>query len=111
MFCNHLVFFYSGYIHGLLSFIKSHMKAQIKTPIAVGLALGIFFGIVLFIFAITARIFGYGRIFVSFMSTFYIGYKANILGAFIGLLRGFIEAFVWWCIITRLVGYFQKAMK
>jgi len=55
------------------------MKAHIKTPIAVGLALGIYFGIVLFIFAITARRFGYGRIFVSFMSTFDIGYHATLL--------------------------------
>ena len=66
-------------MYGLLSFIGSHMKAQIKTPIAVGLALGIYFGIVLFVFAITARTLGYGKIFVSFMSTFDIGYHASLL--------------------------------
>jgi len=54
------------------------MKARIKMPIAVGLALGIYFGIGLFIFAITARKFGYCKILVSFMSTFYIGYKATL---------------------------------
>ncbi|EKD24983.1 MAG: hypothetical protein ACD_80C00142G0025 [uncultured bacterium (gcode 4)] len=87
------------------------MKADFKTPVAVGLALGIYFGIGLFIFAITARLFGYCKIFVSFMGTFYIGYKANLLGAFIGLLRGFVDAFVGGFIVTRLVGYFQKKMK
>ncbi len=87
------------------------MKTHLKTPVAVWLSLGIYFGIVLFIFAIIARQFGYGKIFVSFMSTFYIGYKANLLGAFIGLLRGFVDAFVGWFVVTRLVGYFQKRMK
>lgn len=87
------------------------MKAHLKTPISVALALGIYFGIGLFIFGITARQFGYGKIFVSFMSTFYIGYKANLLGSFIGLLRWFVDAFVGWFIVTRLVGYFQRKMK
>ncbi|MEI6673203.1 MAG: hypothetical protein WCL02_08055 [bacterium] len=59
------------------------MKAKIKTPVAVGLALGIYFGIGLFLAAIAARQFGYCRIFVSFMKTFYIGYNANVLGSFI----------------------------
>lgn len=74
--------------------INRIMKAHLKTPVAVGLALGIYMGIGLFIFAITARLFGYCKIFVSFMGTFYIGYKANLLGAFVGLLRGFVDAFV-----------------
>jgi len=54
------------------------MKTKIKMPVAVGLALGIYFGLVLCIFALIARKFGYGKIFVSFMSTFYIGYKATL---------------------------------
>ena len=70
------------------------MKSHLKTPVAVGLALGIYFGIGLFVFAITASLWGYCRIFVSFMSTFYIGYAPTLLGAFIGLLRGFVDAFI-----------------
>jgi len=88
-----------------------HMKSSFKTPVAVGLALGIYFGIGLFIFALTARWFGYCRIFVSFMKTFYIWYDASLLGAFAGLLRGFVDAFVGWFIVTRLVEFFQKKMK
>ncbi|MFA7298565.1 MAG: hypothetical protein WC010_02865 [Candidatus Absconditabacterales bacterium] len=86
------------------------MKAHLKTPVAVGLALGIYFGIGLFIFALTASRFGYCKIFVSFVSTFYIGYAPTLLGAFIGLLRGFTDAFIGGFIITRLVEYFQKRM-
>ncbi|MCX6824391.1 MAG: hypothetical protein NT085_04675 [candidate division SR1 bacterium] len=86
------------------------MKVHLKTPVAVGLALGIYFGIGLFVFALTARRFGYCRIFVSFMKTFYIGYNANLLGAFIGLLRGFVDAFIGGFIVTRLVQFFQKKM-
>jgi hypothetical protein len=56
--------------------------------------LGIYFGIGLFILALTARWFGYCRIFVSFVKTFYIGYDASLLGAFAGLLRGFVDAFI-----------------
>ena len=89
----------------------SHMKAYLKTPVAVGLALGIYMGIGLFIAAIAARKFGYCKIFVSFMSTFYIGYKANLLGAFMGLLRGFADAFVGGFIVTRLVEYFQRKIR
>jgi len=109
MFCNYWVVFYNE--HNLLSFIVSRMKTHLKTPVAVGLALGIYFGIGLLIFALTALRFGYCKIFVSFMSTFYIGYHATLLWAFLWLLRWFVDGFIGWFIVTRLVGYFQKRMK
>lgn len=87
------------------------MKKQFITPVAVWLALGIYFGIWLFIFAITARLFSYWVIFVSFVKTFYIGYNASLLWAFIWLLRWFLNAFVGGCIITLLLQYFQKKIK
>jgi hypothetical protein len=89
-----------GYLSSILDdqffylLIFSLMRSRIKTPVAVGLALGIYFGIGLFIFAITAWKFGYCKILVSFMKTFYIGYSASLGGAFMGLLRGFVDAFI-----------------
>jgi|GEM_PF-2224240 len=92
IFCNYLILMYI--YHNLLSFILANMKAHLKTPVAVALALGMYMGIVLFIFALIAQRFGYGRIFVSFMSTFYIGYAPTVFGAFVGFLRGFVDAFI-----------------
>ncbi|MCX6825566.1 MAG: hypothetical protein NTY80_05125 [candidate division SR1 bacterium] len=87
------------------------MKTDLKAPVAVGLAVGIYFGIALFLCALVASWFGYCKIFVSFMSTFYIGYKANFFGAIVGILRGFIDGFVAGFVITRLTGYFKNNMK
>lgn len=84
------------------------MKKQFTTPMAVWLALGIYFGIGLFIFAITARLWWYWAIFVSFVKTFYVWYDASLLWAFAGLLRWFVDFFVGGFVITLLVHYFQK---
>jgi uncharacterized membrane protein len=57
------------------------MNDKKLNPLAAALAVGIYFGVGLFIIGLCARLTGYCKIFVSFMSTFYVGYTYTFRGA------------------------------
>ncbi|MEI8091097.1 MAG: hypothetical protein WCG98_02350 [bacterium] len=58
-----------------------------------------------------ARLTGYCKIFVSFMSTFYIGYTYTFLGSLLGLVRGFVDGFIGAYIIVWLYNMISKKVK
>lgn len=87
------------------------MNEKKISPLAAGLAFGIYFGVGLFLIGLIARLTGYCKIFVSFMSTFYIGYSYTLLGSLLGLVRGFVDWFVGAYIIIRLYNMISKKVK
>jgi hypothetical protein len=59
-----------------------------------GLAGGIIWGLGMFVMTIIAMFANYGRAFLGMMSDFYIGYTISGMGAFVGLVYGFIDGFI-----------------
>lgn len=79
-------------------------KLDIK---ALGLALGIFWGVCMFLLGISGM-FGFGETFVALISRVYIGYAVSIVGAIIGAVWGFVDAFVCGAILAWLYNRFVK---
>ena len=76
---------------------------------AFGLAAGILWGVSLIVMGIIAIIApGYGGGFVAIVSSMYIGYKATILGCFIGGIWGFIDAGIGGLILAWLYNKLAK---
>lgn len=59
-----------------------------------GLAIGIVWAAVSFIVGLTAMWWGWCDAWLEVMASIYIGYSATVLGAFIGLVWAFVDAFV-----------------
>ena len=59
-----------------------------------GMAFGILWGVSVFLLGLSAMWFGYGADLVTGLGKLYIGYKATVLGSFIGLVWGFVDLFV-----------------
>ena len=59
-----------------------------------GLAGGILWGAAMFICTVLSLYIGYSTEFLQLMSTVYPGYTITWAGAFIGLLYGFVDAFI-----------------
>lgn len=79
-------------------------KLDIK---ALGLAFGIFWGICIFLLGISGM-FGFGENFVALISRVYIGYAVSIIGAIIGAIWGFVDAFVCGAILAWLYNKLAK---
>ena len=75
---------------------------------AFGLSLGIVWGAGVLIMGITAMFFGYSAPFVASLSTFYLGYKATVLGSIIGAVWGFVDAGIGGVVIAWLYNKLQK---
>lgn len=69
---------------------------------ALGLTLGIIWGAAILLVGLSAAFFGYGAAFVELASTLYIGYAPTILGAIIGTVWAFIDAYVGGVVIAWL---------
>jgi len=63
-------------------------------PIAFALAGGIIWGVAVFLMALVSGGTGYGIGFVYAIGTIYIGVQPGIVGAFLGLVYGFIDMFI-----------------
>lgn len=59
-----------------------------------GIAGGIVWGLCMFLCTILAIYTGYTTLFLEAMKSIYIGYSLTWPGAFIGLVYGFIDAFI-----------------
>jgi hypothetical protein len=81
------------------------------SPLALGLACGVFWGVSVFFMGLVAFFFTYGKPFVAAIGTLYIGYDPTILGAFIGGLIGFIDAFIFGLILAWLYNMFNCCSK
>ncbi len=71
------------------------MKKELKPAIQAGFALGILWGLCLFLATLSHIVFGYpGQAFLYFFKDIYLGYSVSLVGAFIGLVWAFIDAFI-----------------
>jgi len=59
-----------------------------------GLAGGILWGACMFIVTLVSLFTGYGRVFLMVMSSIYPGYDISLLGSIVGLIYGFLDAFI-----------------
>jgi len=64
------------------------MKFNIK---ALALTCGILWGLAVFIATLWLLGFGYGGFLMSKLNHFYFGYSVSVVGAFIGLIWGFVD--------------------
>jgi len=74
---------------------------------ALGLAFGIFWGVCIFLLGISGM-FGFGETFVALISRVYLWYDVSIVGAIIGAIWAFIDAFVCGVILAWLYNRFVK---
>jgi len=70
--------------------------------VKLGVALGIVWAAVCFIMSFTAMWWGWCDAMVELMASIYIGYSATVLGAFIGLVWAFADAFIGGFVIAWL---------
>lgn len=84
---------------------KSHQAAKLCAG-SLGMSAGIIWSLCLFIIALLATYTGYGTEFVEFAGTVFLGYEPTLLGAFIGLVGGFIDAFVGAFLLVCLYNHF-----
>ncbi|MBU2634542.1 MAG: bacteriophage holin [Nanoarchaeota archaeon] len=73
-----------------------------------GLTLGILTGVYFFLLALIAYLFSFGNLFVTTLSSVYIGYSATFLGSIIGLVYGFIEGFIFGALVALVYNALQK---
>lgn len=62
--------------------------------ISFGIAAGIFWGVTMFICTLLAFYTGYSTDFLRIIQSLYLGYRISLGGSFIGLIYGFIDAFI-----------------
>ena len=79
---------------------------QLK-PMALGLATGIISAAAVFIGTLWSNAAGGGKV-LSSLSRFFIGYSVSAGGAFVGLIWGFIYAFVGGLLLALLYNAFCK---
>lgn len=68
------------------------MKIEIKR---LAMAAGILWGAAIFVVTLISLANGYGSEFLNILVNVYPGYSISALGSVIGLVYGFIDAFVW----------------
>lgn len=73
-----------------------------------GLSGGIIWGVVLFVVTLIALWTGYATNFLNLMSQIYPGYSISVTGSFVGLLYGFVDAFIGLYIFAWIYNYLQK---
>jgi hypothetical protein len=64
-----------------------------------GIAAGIIWALGMFICTVLALYTGYSAEFLKLMSTIYPGYTISWLGAFVGLIYGFIDSFTFFFLL------------
>jgi len=74
---------------------------------ALGLAFGIFWGVCIFLLGISGM-YGFGETFVTLISRVYLWYDITVVGAIIGAIWGFVDAFVCGVILAWLYNKFVK---
>ena len=79
-------------------------KLSIK---ALGLAFGFFWAVCIFLLGILGM-FGFGETLIALISRVYIGYTTSVVGAIIGAIWGFIDAFVCGAVLAWIYNRFVK---
>lgn len=89
--------------------MEGHHSTHRLNPCAFGGAAGITWGLGVLIMGILAAQYQYGKPFVDFMSTMYLGYGATLKGSLIGagwaVVDGFVSVFIFaWIYNLLLLG-------
>ncbi len=69
------------------------MTVELK-PVPFGLAAGILWGLAVMVTGLLAAWFGYGKMFVDVVGSFYIGYQPTVPGSIIGCIWGFFDGLI-----------------
>jgi len=80
------------------------MKLNVK---AFGLTGGILWGAIMFIMTLAAMT-GYGAGLMNAIGTIYIGYKVGFVGAFVGLVYGFLDGLIGCAVFAWLYNKLAK---
>ena len=73
---------------------------------ALSLTLGLVWGLTLFILTLVSIKTGYGEAIVKLFSTIYPGFDQSGQGAFVGLVWGFLDAFIGTYVVVWLYNFF-----
>ena len=77
-------------------------------PKALGLACGILWAIGILFMGLTAMFCPWSKVFVDALGIMYVGYSATVIGTFIGIVWGFIDAAIGGFLIAWL---YNKLLK
>ncbi len=64
------------------------------SALKLGISGGIIWGLSMFVFTVISIYTGYATAFLKIMSSIYPGYKISWAGSFLGLIYGFVDAFI-----------------
>jgi hypothetical protein len=78
---------------------------------AFGLAGGILWGLAIFVLTLISVWTGYANDLLTMVMGIYLGYEITILGAFIGLIYGFIDGFIGFAIFAWFYNLLCKHCK
>jgi len=82
------------------------MKLSVK---ALALASGILWGASVFIATLWLKVMGYDGRLITQLDHFYLGYSFSVLGAFVGLVWGFVDGAICGAIFAWLYNRLAKA--
>lgn len=71
-------------------------------PVSLGVAGGIVWGLGVLILTLVSSATGYASVFLNMIESVYPGYDITGPGAFLGLIYGFIDGFVWLYLVAWL---------
>ena len=80
---------------------------QLK-PAALGVAGGILWGVALMVFTWITMNTGYAQEFLDLIAVAYPGYSVSLTGSFVGLVLGFVDAFVGLYLLALLYNWLAK---
>ena len=83
------------------------MDARLK-PTALGLACGLLWGLSIFLLTLFILAHGETMVLTSKLGRVYLGYTVSIPGAFIGLVYGFVHAFIGGWLLAVLYNKFAS---
>lgn len=80
-------------------------------PPALALSAGVLWGLGVFFIAFVSMMWGYAGLWTELLGDAYIGVEATWRGAFVGLVWGFVDAFIGAFIFAHLYNFFLKKFK
>lgn len=76
------------------------------SKVCFGLALGTLWGLAMFVIGLFATYCNYGLAFVKSMGSVYLGFEPTLWGAFLGLIWGFVDFFLFGFLIALFYNWY-----
>lgn len=73
-----------------------------------GITLGVVFGVSMLVYALLSMFVGVGTPIVTLLGSLYVGYDATLIGAFIGLLWGFIHGYIFGALVVLISNFLSR---